>query len=132
MLLTFLFFFMRAAIQNVSPYPTDNSILQRNANSSQVFSCQLHLFLDRLVPPLPSIVRRVHNRRTLGILAAADLDELLDVGDFGRHVGGVRWSSRGDFDVAGSSQAGWPAKLWWAAAALKRAHGLCRVRIKKE
>jgi hypothetical protein len=32
--------------------------------------------------------------RTLGILAAADLDELLDVGDFGRHFGGVGWSSR--------------------------------------
>lgn len=37
-------------------------------------------------------------RRTLGILAAADLDELLDVGDFGRHFGGccgsrsVNWS----------------------------------------
>ena len=77
-----------------------------------------------MVSPLPSIARRVHKKRTLGILAAADLDELLDVGDFGRHVGGVGWSSRGDFDVAGSSQAGRPAKLWWAAAVLKRAHGL--------
>jgi hypothetical protein len=25
--------------------------------------------------------------RTLGILAPADLDELLDIGDFGRHLG---------------------------------------------
>jgi hypothetical protein len=29
-----------------------------------------------------------HGKRTLGILAAADLDELLDIGDFGRHFGG--------------------------------------------
>jgi len=41
------------------------------------------------------------SRRTLGVLAAADLDELLDVGDFGRHFGGggcrvvkVRWISQ--------------------------------------
>jgi hypothetical protein len=27
--------------------------------------------------------------RTLGILAPADLDELLDVADFGRHFGGM-------------------------------------------
>jgi hypothetical protein len=32
--------------------------------------------------------------RTLGVLAAADLDELLDIGNFGRHFGGGGWSSR--------------------------------------
>lgn len=33
-------------------------------------------------------------KRTLGVLAAADLDELLDIGNFGRHFGGGGWSSR--------------------------------------
>jgi hypothetical protein len=33
-------------------------------------------------PPTGKIVKR-----TAGILAPADLDELLDIGDFGRHLG---------------------------------------------
>lgn len=36
---------------------------------------------------------------TPGILAAADLDELLDIGDFGRHFGGLWWIEVGDLVV---------------------------------
>lgn len=41
--------------------------------------------------------------RTLGILAPADLDELLDIGDFGRHGEGVVWSTVGGIVVRRSS-----------------------------
>ena len=41
-----------------------------------------------LVPPIPAI-SRVGCQRTGSILAAADLDEALDVGDFAGHVGGI-------------------------------------------
>lgn len=36
-------------------------------------------------------IERIHGRteRTLGVLSPADLDELLDVGDFGRHGGRI-------------------------------------------
>jgi hypothetical protein len=35
-------------------------------------------------------------QRTPGILAPADLDELLDVGNFGRHFDGLWWIDVGD------------------------------------
>lgn len=38
------------------------------------------------IPPSDSCKGKGH---TLGILAPADLDELLDIGDFGRHLDGV-------------------------------------------
>lgn len=41
-----------------------------------------------LFPPIPAI-SRVGCQRTGSILAAADLDEALDVGDFAGHVGGI-------------------------------------------
>ena len=60
MLLTFLFFFMRAAVAMSAP-----------------------LFHSRICYPSPrsrsSFLRRVAVRRTASILASADLDELLDV-----------------------------------------------------
>jgi hypothetical protein len=37
----------------------------------------------------------VCGKRTGGILAAADLDELLDIGNFARHVGQRLWTQTG-------------------------------------
>ena len=64
-------------------------------------------------------------KRTGSVLAAADLDELLDVGDFGRHFGGVGGGRVGKIDgksleVANVNRA-WPN---CGARFLKRAHGL--------
>lgn len=35
------------------------------------------------------VISALQGKRTGSVLAAADLDELLDIGDLGRHVGGV-------------------------------------------
>lgn len=44
---------------------------------------------------------KLEPKRTRGVLAAADLNELLDIGDFGRHNGGLmqmmmRWRGSND------------------------------------
>jgi hypothetical protein len=85
MLLTFWFFFMHAAArllaQSLSPlyFPP-----RRNRISK--FQCHLIPPFLLLLQPRSPICRS--GRRTLSILAPADLDELLDVGNFGRHLGG--------------------------------------------
>lgn len=58
-------------------------------------------------------------RRTLGILAPADLDELLDVGDFGRHFDGV-WLRSGGIERTRSGIVNFehPAKLLWSGNSL--------------
>jgi hypothetical protein len=60
-------------------------------------SCRLRL--PKVFPPLLwlhciALCGASGATRTLGVLAAADLDELLDIGNFGRHFGGGGWSSR--------------------------------------
>jgi hypothetical protein len=57
--------------------------------------------------------------RTLGILAPADLDELLDVGDFGRHFDGV-WLRSGGIERTRSGIVNFkrPAKLLWSGNSL--------------
>jgi hypothetical protein len=81
MLLTFLFFFMRAAANNVSLL-LSSQYLSQSLRLSAVPIRRAH-FLLLLRPQPPS---SESGRRTLGILAPADLDELLDVGNFGRHL----------------------------------------------
>jgi hypothetical protein len=62
-------------------------------------------------PPLSSellLLRCAGWARTLGVLAAADLDELLDVGNFGRHFGGIEvetWDCRASLEVRKSAGA---------------------------
>lgn len=52
---------------------------------------QSHLFLFH---PFPRFLGPESGKRTGSILAAADLNEVLDVGDFARHVGGIVWLVR--------------------------------------
>lgn len=74
-------------------------------------------------PPLHCLrcAAQSFGKRTLGVLAAADLDELLDVGNFGRHFGG-RWvvdsrKSQGSLEVPKDL----PSKSLWSRL---RTHGL--------
>lgn len=66
---------------NVSPDLSSHSLPRLSQLSASPASCAQFLFLLRPQPPPNKI-----SRRTAGILAPADLDELLDVGNFGRHL----------------------------------------------
>lgn len=121
MFLVFWFFFMRAAVVTLSvAFLSHNGQLNRNWGplSSQIASCasctalrNSHLFSLVIVvivfffSQLYIAVSRRKIERTLSILAPADLNELLDIGNFGGHVGGM-WvverelrNSRSSFDV---------------------------------
>ena len=80
MLLTFLFFFMRAAAIMSVQCSHHVLCLDRRRSAARIHRAQ---FLPLLRPQLSP---GGSGRRTLGILAPADLDELLDVGNFGRHL----------------------------------------------
>ncbi len=72
---------MRAAVNNVSLLLSSQYLSQSLRLSAVPIRRAHFLLLLRQQPPSSE-----SGRRTLGILAPADLDELLDVGNFGRHL----------------------------------------------
>ena len=151
MLLTFLFFFMRAAIAfcqlNSLTNCTEAHLRSILPAVAVLFNRRANFFLVSLLQPRGTDSASKLDRRTLGILAPADLDELLDVGNFGRHLDGIVWTSRwgSDREVRGricpmvwsehlawmhGPPRGWPQALllraWWGDDVCGAPHGKAR------
>lgn len=99
MLPALLFFFMRAAAKlSVVVLPSIHPTAAPPECVVAAFTTTVHTNV-RATSEGRDCGQICLNRRTLGILAAADLDELLDVGDFGRHFCDLWWIEVGDLVV---------------------------------